>query len=77
MSFLHSNDDKASFMNNRIPRKKTASSTLIDSGSKTAAGIQSSTCTAKQPAATADILALPIPRKSKDGAPSNDKKKDT
>ena len=72
------NEDTSSYMNNRIPRKKTVSSTLTNSsGSKTAAGIQSSTCTANQPAAAADILSLRIPRKSKDGAPSSNNKKRT
>ena len=70
MSFLHSNDDKASFMNNRIPRKKT----LTYSGSKST--VYTASNTVKQSTVATDTLSLhSIPRKSKDGAPSNDKKR--
>jgi len=73
MSFLHSNDNKgntASFMNNRIPRKKT----LTYSGSKSTVDIVSNT--AKQSTAANDTLSsFRIPRKSKYDAPSNDKKR--
>ena len=72
MSFLHSNDDKgntASFMNNRIPRKKT----LTYSSSKST--VDTVTSTVKQSTVATDTLSLRIPRKSKDSAPSNDKKR--
>ena len=70
-------DDNSSFMNNRIPRKKTASS-LTNSGSKSTTGINSATTvsTAKQcAAATCDTLSFRIPRKSKDDKQPNNKKR--
>jgi len=77
MSSLMSNDDNC--MNYRIPRKKTASS-LNNASSISTTDIHPSTnavSTTNQPAAAADILSIRIPRKSKDGAPSNYNKKRT
>jgi len=68
------NKDTSFYMNNRIPRKKTASS--LTSGAQSTAVIQySSISTAnQQPATTNDTLSLRT-RKSKDGTPSSNNKK--
>ena len=68
-------DDNSSFMNHRIPRKKTAS-TLTNGGNKsTSIQIDSASNNEKQSAVASDILSVPIPRKGKDGMQPNKKKR--
>jgi len=67
--------DTSSYMNNRIPRKKTASS-LTNSGNKsTVIQIDSASTNEKQSAVAIDILSVPIPRKGKDGMQPNNMKR--
>jgi len=70
--------DTSSYMNNRIPRKKTASSSLTNGGAQCTTGIHSTTTSTNEKQSTLAIDTLSsfrIPRKSKDGAPSNNKKR--
>ena len=69
--------DTSSYMNNRIPRKKTASSTLITNSGNKSTGIQidNASTNEKQSAVTSDILSVPIPRQGKDGMQPNIKKR--